>query len=82
MGVFSSGGVGIDLGSANVTIFLENEGVVLGFLDRNKHFTLEGFQVPGPFADTGRGMLTCWPHRHGTDGFFFARLRRNQDGDL
>lgn len=29
MGVFSSGGVGIDLGSANITIFLENEGVVL-----------------------------------------------------
>jgi len=29
MGVFSSGGVSIDLGSANVTICLENEGVVL-----------------------------------------------------
>ena len=29
MGVFSSGGVGIDLGSANVTIGLENEGIVL-----------------------------------------------------
>ena len=29
MGVFSSGGVGIDLGSANVTICLENEGIVL-----------------------------------------------------
>ena len=29
MGVFSTGGVGIDLGSANVTICLENEGVVL-----------------------------------------------------
>ena len=29
MGVFSSGGVGLDLGSANVTICLENEGVVL-----------------------------------------------------
>ena len=29
MGVFSSGGVSIDLGSANVTIFLENEGIVL-----------------------------------------------------
>lgn len=29
MGVFSSGGVGIDLGSANVTICLQNEGVVL-----------------------------------------------------
>lgn len=29
MGVFSTGGVGIDLGSANVTICLENEGIVL-----------------------------------------------------
>ena len=29
MGVFSSGGVGIDLGSANLTICLENEGIVL-----------------------------------------------------
>ena len=29
MGVFSNGGVGLDLGSANVTICLENEGVVL-----------------------------------------------------
>ncbi len=29
MGVFSNGGAGIDLGSANVTISLENEGVVL-----------------------------------------------------
>lgn len=29
MGVFSSGGVGLDLGSANITICLENEGVVL-----------------------------------------------------
>ena len=29
MGVFSSGGVGIDMGSANVTICLQNEGVVL-----------------------------------------------------
>lgn len=29
MGVFSNGGVGLDLGSANVTICLENEGIVL-----------------------------------------------------
>lgn len=29
MGVFSTGGVGLDLGSANVTICLENEGIVL-----------------------------------------------------
>ena len=29
MGVFNAGGVGFDLGSCNVTIYLENEGVVL-----------------------------------------------------
>ena len=29
MGVFSNGGVGFDLGSANVTVCLENEGIVL-----------------------------------------------------
>ena len=29
MAVFSSGGVGLDLGSANITICLENEGIVL-----------------------------------------------------
>ena len=55
----------------------ENEGVVRSFIDRHNHFTLEGFQVPGPFKDTETGMLTCWPHRHGTDGFFFAKLRRD-----
>ena len=54
----------------------ENEGVVRAFLDKQRDFTLEGFQVSGPFLDTDTGMLTCWPHRHGTDGFFFAKLRR------
>ena len=29
MGVFNAGGVGFDLGSSNVTIYLENEGIVL-----------------------------------------------------
>ena len=54
----------------------ENEGGVRAFLDKQRDFTLEGFQVSGPFLDTDTGMLTCWPHRHGTDGFFFAKLRR------
>jgi 16S rRNA (cytosine967-C5)-methyltransferase len=60
----------------------ENEGVVRAFLDKRRDFTLDGFQVSGPFLDTDTGMLTCWPHRHGTDGFFFARLRRKDDGNL
>ena len=54
----------------------ENEGVVRVFLDKHKDFTLEGFQVPGDFEGAREGMVTCWPHRHGTDGFFFAKLRR------
>jgi 16S rRNA (cytosine967-C5)-methyltransferase len=42
------------------------------------------FQVedPGPafcgrgHLVDGEGYLRSWPHRHGTDGFFVARLRR------
>ena len=54
----------------------ENEAIVATFLEKQKCFTLEQFQVPGPFGLCADGMLTCWPHRHGTDGFFFAKLRR------
>ena len=54
----------------------ENEDVVRAFLDKHKDFTLEGFRVPGDFEGAREGMVTCWPHRHGTDGFFFAKLRR------
>lgn len=54
----------------------ENEAIVATFLEKQKGFTLEQFQVPGPFGLCADGMLTCWPHRHGTDGFFFAKLRR------
>jgi 16S rRNA C967 or C1407 C5-methylase (RsmB/RsmF family) len=38
-------------------------------------------EAPGPvlqhFADPDMdGILRAWPHRHDTDGFFVARLRR------
>ena len=55
----------------------ENEDVVRAFLGKHKDFTLERFQLPGDFEGAREGMVTCWPHRHGTDGFFFAKLRRN-----
>ena len=55
----------------------ENEAVVNSFLEKHNHFTLDGFQLPGPFKkEAAGGMVTCWPHRHGTDGFYFAKLRR------
>ena len=56
----------------------ENEAVVQDFIDRHDDFTLIPLQLPGPFLSTGgHGMVTCWPHRHDTDGFFFAKLRRH-----
>ena len=54
----------------------ENEDVVEWFLDKDKSFTLEPFILPDPMGKVEEGMLTLWSHRHGTDGFFIAKLRR------
>lgn len=53
----------------------ENEDIVDKFLDRKKDFTPESFTLPGSIGQTS-GMVTLWPHIHGTDGFFMAKLRR------
>lgn len=53
----------------------ENEDVVTAFLEKNRAYQLEPVYLPGPVGHTD-GMATLWPHRHGTDGFFFARLRK------
>lgn len=55
----------------------ENEAVVSWFLDKDTNFTVEPFTLPGPVG-ASEGMVTLWPHRHGTDGFFFAKLRRTR----
>lgn len=60
----------------------ENSAVVFDFIDKRKDFTLESFTLPGPIGTVESGMLTLWPHIHGTDGFFFAKLRRRGNGDL
>ena len=54
----------------------ENEGVVTAFLNNHQEFHLEPFQLPEPIGSVAAGMLTLWPHRHGTDGFFFAKMRK------
>ena len=56
----------------------ETDEVIDAFLARHTAFALE---APGPdlqaLADpVRRGILRAWPHRHDTDGFFVARLRR------
>lgn len=52
----------------------ENEGAAERFLRDHPEFVLEEFDLPG--AGHCGGMLTLWPHRNGTDGFFMAKLRR------
>jgi 16S rRNA (cytosine967-C5)-methyltransferase len=58
----------------------ENEGVVERFLSDHREFSLEDVQPYLPETARGladpRGYFYAWPHRHGTDGFFAARLVR------
>jgi 16S rRNA (cytosine967-C5)-methyltransferase len=57
----------------------ENEQVVEWFLEKNPQFALDGtgnyFPVPRP-----ERMITLWPQRDGTDGFFIARMSRKLEG--
>lgn len=65
---------GVLLYSTCTLLRRENEDVVEGFLSAHPQFSLEPFELPkfGPQS----GWMTFWPHIHGTDGFFVARLRR------
>lgn len=56
----------------------ENEGVALSFLSDHPSFRAEGFPLPEYVGDARGGMLTLWPHRQGTDGFFICRLRKEE----
>ncbi|MGM9592452.1 MAG: 16S rRNA (cytosine(967)-C(5))-methyltransferase RsmB [Oscillospiraceae bacterium] len=58
------------------TVFREeNEDVVTAFLSRHPEYAAEGFSLPNGI-EAPDGMLTFWPHIHGTDGFFVCKLRR------
>lgn len=59
----------------------ENSEIVMNFIDKQKDFILESFSLPGPIGRVDEGMLTLWPHIHSTDGFFMARLRRQEGGE-
>ena len=56
----------------------ENEGVVTAFLAEYPEFKTEAFELPGPVGSCDSGMVTLWPHRHDTDGFFICKLRKEE----
>ncbi len=53
----------------------ENMGVVSEFLKRNPEFALTDFELGE--IKSREGSVTLYPHVHGTDGFFIARMRKN-----
>ncbi|MCI6257048.1 MAG: 16S rRNA (cytosine(967)-C(5))-methyltransferase RsmB [Clostridiales bacterium] len=67
---------GVLLYSTCTLLERENGAVVDGFLAKHSDFTLEPFQLPGPFGTVAEGRITLWPHLHDTDGFYMARLRK------
>ena len=59
------------------TVLPEENGDVTGaFLERNERFSKETFELPG-FSDGSNGEASLWPQRHGTDGFYICKMRRN-----
>lgn len=57
----------------------ENGKIVDEFLSRHNEFSIVPFELPGPIGKVESGQITLWPHRHGTDGFFIAKLRKEEN---
>ena len=56
----------------------ENEAVVQDFLRGHNDYKPEAFTLPGDIGAVPSGMVTLWPHRHGTDGFFICKMRKGE----
>lgn len=59
-------------------LYRENGEVVETFLAENRAYKAETFTLPGPVGLVQGGSVTLWPHRHGTDGFFISKMRREE----
>lgn len=59
----------------------ENLDIINEFLDKNNEFKLVGFEnllsVEESLCHPKKGYIQLYPHIHGTDGFFIAKIQRN-----
>ena len=67
---------GVLLYSTCTVLHRENDAVVDAFLARRQDFVREAVCLPAPVGRLERGSITLWPQIHGTDGFYFCKLRR------
>ena len=69
---------GVLLYSTCTVLRRENEQVAQDFLSCHPDFKGEDFTLPDTIGLSWNGMLTLWPHRQGTDGFFICKLRKRE----
>jgi len=69
---------GVLLYSTCTLLQRENEQVVQAFLNKNNTYKVESFTLPEPVGEAGDGMVTLWPQKHGTDGFFICKMRKGE----
>ena len=70
---------GVLLYSTCTLLRRENEQVVEDFLSCHEAFKAEDFTLPQNIGSSWDGMMTLWPHRQGTDGFFISKLRKREE---
>jgi 16S rRNA (cytosine967-C5)-methyltransferase len=60
----------------------ENRDIVENFLRAHAAFSLVPLALPPSMGTIGEGgMAQLWPHQHGTDGFFIAKMQRLHGGE-
>lgn len=55
---------------------LENEGVILKFINENPEFELVSIKLPSPLDRENDGYITLYPNIDNTDGFFISKIKR------
>ena len=67
---------GVLLYSTCSLLKMENEDIIADFISRNSEFAVEKPDFPESLDRDFPDVVTLWPQRDGTDGFFICKMRR------